>query len=316
MPPRLRNLAIAACAIGALALAGCGGGGGGDTTAAAPVETTETAPTLTKDELIAQGDAICAEVNAAVGTVNAGEAEVSAQVSQAADLYSGMVERLQALGTPDEAQGYEAFSNAAEELAQSESDAQLAAARGDEEGLANAQSSASSALASFQEAASAYGFKDCSEAPSRAGSESHARRQRRRRRRRSGSRARRSGSRRRSGARRRSRSRKKSRPKPAAPAAPPKAAAPAPAAAKKAAAPPAASAPAGSAQVSAGFARARGLEPVVLTCQWVKRRTVRPAATCVWSRSRSLVWRGCGGSAGRPFDTGRARASGSRLRIR
>ena len=194
MSPRLRNISIAACVLAALALAGCGGGGG-DTTAAATVETTETTPTLTKEELITQGDAICAEVNAAVGTVNAGEAEASAQISQAADLYSGMVERLQALGTPDEAQGYQAFAGAAEELAQAESDAQLAAERGDEEGLANAQSSASSALASFQEAASAYGFEKCSEAPARSGS-LHSRR--RWSRRRSGSRAGRSRPRRRS----------------------------------------------------------------------------------------------------------------------
>jgi hypothetical protein len=165
MPSRLRNISIAACVFAALALAGCGGGGG-DTTAAAPVETTETTPTLTKEELITQGDAICAEVNAAVGTVNAGEAEASAQISQAADLYGGMVERLQALGTPDEAAGYEEFADAAEELAQATSDARLASQRGDEEALLNAQSKVSSALTSFEEAASAYGFEDCSEAPS------------------------------------------------------------------------------------------------------------------------------------------------------
>jgi len=50
----------------ALAIAGCGGGGGDESTAAAPVETTEAA-VLSKEELVAQGNAICAEVNAAVG---------------------------------------------------------------------------------------------------------------------------------------------------------------------------------------------------------------------------------------------------------
>jgi uncharacterized membrane protein YgcG len=152
--------------VAALFLAGCGGGGGEDTTAAAPATTEEATPTLTKAELITQGDAICAEVNAAVGTVTASEAETSEQVSQAADLYGGMVERLQALGTPDEAAGYEEFAGAAEELAQATSDARLASQRGDEEALAAAREKVSSALSSFQEAARAYGFEDCAEAPS------------------------------------------------------------------------------------------------------------------------------------------------------
>lgn len=150
----------------ALALAGCGGGGDDSTTAAAPVETTETQPTLTKADLISQGDAICAEVNAAVGTLGASETEASDQVSQSADLYGGMVERLQALGTPDDAEGYEEFADAADELAQASSDAELASARGDEEGLAAAQEDVSSSLATFQEAAASYGFEDCAEAPS------------------------------------------------------------------------------------------------------------------------------------------------------
>jgi hypothetical protein len=161
---RLRFPLIVATSLSALALAGCGGGG--EETTAAPVATTETTPTLTKEELISQGDAICAEVNAAVGTVFAGESETSDQVSQAADLYSGMVERLQDLGTPDEAEGYEEFAEAADALAQAESDAALAAQRGDEEGLTSAQAEVSSALASFQEAAVAYGFDKCAEAPS------------------------------------------------------------------------------------------------------------------------------------------------------
>lgn len=161
---RSRKLLIAAVPLAALALAGCGGGGGGDTTAA-PVTTEEPAP-LSKAELIQQGDAICAEVNVAVGTVNASETEASDQVSQAADLYSGMVERLQDLGTPEDPAGYTEFTEAADALAQAERDAQLASERGDETALAEAQSSAEVALESFEEAAGAYGFEDCSEAPS------------------------------------------------------------------------------------------------------------------------------------------------------
>jgi hypothetical protein len=163
--PVLRKSLLLALPVGALAIAGCGGGGGEETTAAAPV-TTEAPPSLSKSELIAQGDAICAEVNAAVGTVSATETEATDQLGQVAELYTGMVERLKGLGTPEEAQGYEEFTAAADELAQAESDAQLASERGEEEALATAQTEAASALSSFQEAATAYGFQECGEAPS------------------------------------------------------------------------------------------------------------------------------------------------------
>ena len=57
--------------LAALAIAGCGGGDGGSTETTATVE----APTaLSKAELISQGDAICAEVNAAIGSAAASEA--------------------------------------------------------------------------------------------------------------------------------------------------------------------------------------------------------------------------------------------------
>jgi hypothetical protein len=164
MRPRL--WLTAALPLAVFAISGCGGGDGGDSsTAAAPVVTT-TPTTLSKEELIAQGDAICAEVNAAVGTVSSGSTDSSSQVAQEADLYGGMVERLKGLGTPDETTGYAEFISAADELAQAESDAELASERGDESGLAAAQEEASSALASFQSAAQAYGFEECGEAPS------------------------------------------------------------------------------------------------------------------------------------------------------
>jgi hypothetical protein len=162
---RRSSLFAAAVPLAALAIAGCGGGGGEttDTTAAAPVET---APTLTKADLLKQGDAICAEVNAAVGTLAQSSTEGASRVAQEADLYKGMVERLKGLGTPEEAEGYEQFMAAADELAQVQSNAALAAARGESEGLETAETEASTALSSFQSAASEYGFEKCSEAPS------------------------------------------------------------------------------------------------------------------------------------------------------
>jgi hypothetical protein len=116
--------------------------------------------------LIEQGDAICAEVNAAVGTVGASSAETSSPAAQAADLYSGMVASLKNLGAPQEAAGYSEFTAAADELATAEGEVKLASERGDTAGLEAAESKASAALSSFQEAAQEYGFKECAEGPS------------------------------------------------------------------------------------------------------------------------------------------------------
>lgn len=149
----------------ALAIAGCGGGGGDDSTAAAPVETTE-ATLLSKEELIAQGDAICAEVNAAVGTVGSTSSDAAGQTSQVAGLYGGMVERLKGLGAPsDDSAGYPELISAAEALAQAEDNLKLASEREEAEAVAEAEAEASSALTSFQSAATAFGLEDCAATP-------------------------------------------------------------------------------------------------------------------------------------------------------
>jgi hypothetical protein len=151
--------------VAALLVAGCGGGGSSDSSES--TATTVAAPkALSKAELIEQGDAICAEVNAAVGSVGSSTTENSSPAGQAADLYSGMVASLNNLGTPQETDGYAEFSSAAEELAKAEDEVKLASERGDTAGLEAAESSASEALTSFQNAASEYGFTDCSEGPS------------------------------------------------------------------------------------------------------------------------------------------------------
>jgi hypothetical protein len=151
--------------LASLAVAGCGGGGSGGTTST-PVTTTPTTTALSKAELIEQGDAICAEVNAAVGTVGSSSSEASKGTSQVADLYSGMVQSLKGLGTPQEAAGYSEFSSAADKLATAEGEVKLASERGDEAALTTAESSASSALSSFKAAAQEYGFQKCAEGPS------------------------------------------------------------------------------------------------------------------------------------------------------
>jgi hypothetical protein len=152
--------------LAALAIAGCGGGGDDESTASAPVETTEATTALTKEELNAQGDAICAEVNAAVGTVGSTSSGVEGQASQVAGLYGGMVERLKGLGAPsDDSTGYPEFIAAAEGLVQAEDNVKLASEREEGEALTEVEAEASSALASFQSAASSAGFEQCAEAP-------------------------------------------------------------------------------------------------------------------------------------------------------
>ncbi len=143
-------------------LAGCGGGS--DSPESTPTTTAATTA-VSKAQLIEQGDAICAEVNAAVGTVGASSAETSAPATQAAGLYSGMVASLKNLGAPQEAEGYPEFVAAADALATAEDEVKLAAEREDQTALIAAESKASSALPSFQAAAGEYGFEDCSEGP-------------------------------------------------------------------------------------------------------------------------------------------------------
>ncbi len=162
-PPKLPAAALLLVLLAAL-VAGCGGGGD-DTTA--PVETTvEAQPSLTRDDLISRGDAICGEVNAAVGAIGASEGEVAEQTTEVADLYVGMVESIQALGKPEEVEGFAEFSEAAEELAKVEGEVKLAAEREETEALGEAATAAAPALEEFQAQAAIYGFEDCSEGPS------------------------------------------------------------------------------------------------------------------------------------------------------
>lgn len=162
---KARNFLIA-LPLAALAIAGCGGGGGGGSTASTAAPATAETTALSKEDLIGKGDAVCAEVNAAVGTVGTSSAESNSQVSQVADLYTGMVESLKKLGTPEDPAGYSEFIAAAEELSSAESEAKLADERGDNAALSAAETKSTSALASFKSAAESYGFKQCSEGPS------------------------------------------------------------------------------------------------------------------------------------------------------
>jgi len=153
-------------AVAALLIAGCGGGGD-ETETTTP--TVEEPTALTKDELIEQGDGVCAEVNAAVGALSGSEASESSAAEgseKVANLYLGMVERLQDLGAPEGDDGsYAKFMEAAEELAKVEGELKLAGEREDLAVLEEKGQEASAALEEFQSQAAIYGFEDCSEEP-------------------------------------------------------------------------------------------------------------------------------------------------------
>jgi hypothetical protein len=161
---RFLKTSTIALSLSALAMAGCGGGD--DDSADSTAATTETTPALSKAELISQGDAICAEVNAAVGSAAGKETETPAQTAQIADLYIGMVDSIKGLGIPAETAGYEEFIAAAEELSEVESEAKLASEREDNAAIGETATKAAPALEQFQSAAGEYGFEDCSEEPS------------------------------------------------------------------------------------------------------------------------------------------------------
>lgn len=154
--------------LAALLVAGCGGGGG-DETEPTTTPTVEETTALTKEELIEEGDGICAEVNAAVGALSASESEEASTTGDSekiSNLYLGMVERLQELGTPEGDSGeYAKFSEAAEELGKVEGELKLAAEREDVAAVEEKGGEAAAALESFQSQAAIYGFEDCSDEP-------------------------------------------------------------------------------------------------------------------------------------------------------
>jgi hypothetical protein len=144
-----------------LAIAGCGGGGSDSSDSAATG--TETTTALTPEELIEKGDAICADVNAAVGAIDPESPDATAQIAAA---YRGMVKDLRALGNPDKTEwDYGEYLRALRELEIAENELKLALKRSPSEVKA-AVLATEGTLGDLQAQAANYGFKECGEGPS------------------------------------------------------------------------------------------------------------------------------------------------------
>ena len=150
----------AICLMILLAAAVTAGCGGDDSEPETPVTTptVDEAPSqVSKEAFITGGDGVCAEVNAALGSLST----ETTSAGQRADLYDGMVDRLRDIGTPDDDTGLDEFYDAADDLVAAEQDAADAAQDGDDAALAAAQTEAATAGENFSEAAASYGFEDC-----------------------------------------------------------------------------------------------------------------------------------------------------------
>jgi hypothetical protein len=158
----------AICLVATIPLAVLVGCGGGDDSSPTQVltPTVETPTALSKENFIKGGDGICAEVNAALGSLSNSSADSASTTAQRADLYEGMIERLHGLGNPTDDTGLDDFYSAGDDLVSAQKSAESAAGQNDATSLASAESEVASAEANFQSAASAYGFQDCGQGPS------------------------------------------------------------------------------------------------------------------------------------------------------
>jgi hypothetical protein len=145
-------------ALAATALAACGGGGGVPITSfPAPTVTTQA---LTKTDYITKADAICAEANAALGSLPASDAATLA--GQQVDVYQNLVDQLDGLGVPTEDQTtLQQFLSAEKTILENQKSIQLAQQRGDTSGSSQFTSAISAAETEAKTAATSYGFQEC-----------------------------------------------------------------------------------------------------------------------------------------------------------
>lgn len=162
MRKRLIALTAAAALLG---LAGCGGDDD------APIETVgettteaEAAETVSKQEFISSADARCAEANAAVANLAAGDGGESLEVAadQEEQITSGVLDSLESLGTPEDPSGaLDRYLGALEDQVAILRKRANAARSGDTAAYEQLTDQLEQAEADARDAASEYGFKEC-----------------------------------------------------------------------------------------------------------------------------------------------------------
>jgi peptidoglycan DL-endopeptidase CwlO len=155
-------LAPPLAAVTAVLLVGCGG----DDDSSITTVQTEPPQTLTKDDLIEQGDAICEETDTALVSLSESETpgDASTQIAQERDLTEGMLEQLRNLGAPaEDQQTLNEFLDSLESVVDNLDKQELAAERDDSATLGELQTEEASLRADAQAAATDYGFKECGE---------------------------------------------------------------------------------------------------------------------------------------------------------
>jgi multidrug efflux pump subunit AcrA (membrane-fusion protein) len=152
---RLRRVFVPVAAVGAgLALASCGGDSSPETPIAAP---TTIQPSQGGAEFIAQADSICAEADSSIGQF-AASGQGLTEADQIAQLRQGVVDQIKQLNPPSDT-NLDAFLSAMSDEVSAGKKIGLALQRGED--TAQFESELDSAKSQAEQAASAYGFKEC-----------------------------------------------------------------------------------------------------------------------------------------------------------
>jgi hypothetical protein len=155
---------VVAVAAAALLAAGCGGD---DPAPIEPVPDTsdQASVALSKSDFIAQGDAICAETNAALAALDTGTAggDPQYQAQQQVQITRTELQSLESLPPPDQNRSVlDRLLSALEDQVDALSRKSAAIEQGDDPAAAEAE--ADTAASSAQAAAAEYGFEDCANA--------------------------------------------------------------------------------------------------------------------------------------------------------
>jgi hypothetical protein len=152
---RLRRVFVPVAAVGAgLALAACGGDSSPETPIVVP---TATQPSQGGAEFIAQADSICAEADSSIEQFAAAGQGLT-EADQIAQLRQGVVDQIKQLNPPSDT-NLDAFLKAVSDQVSAGEKIGLALQRGED--TTEFESELDSAKTQAEQAASAYGFKEC-----------------------------------------------------------------------------------------------------------------------------------------------------------